>query len=105
MEIAPGDNEAHHLGLAASGCHFYYKAEPFFVEHAGRYRTGGVVADQVILIFDFDDFVEVNDGLDGFPLGKIIRNSNIVPPRLCRTADRSFWEDMLCVKPPRKKGF
>src|SRR3989339_532984 len=98
MEIAPGDDKTYYLGLAASGRHFYYKAKPFLVEHAGRYRTGGVVADQVILIFHFDDLVEVNDGLDGFPLGEVIAEFKHSAACLCRNGRQvRFLEYMLCV--------
>ena len=50
VEVAPGDQQRQHLGLARAGGHLDDVARPILIEHVGGHRAGGIEAQQVELV-------------------------------------------------------
>ena len=72
VEVAPGDQQRQHLGLAGAGRHLDDEARPVLVEHAAGHRAGGIEAQQVELVAGPPDVIEPDDRLDRFALGEVV---------------------------------
>ena len=92
VEIAPGNQQREHLGLAGAGGHLEYEARPVLVEHAGRDCAGGVESEQVELVAHPSDVVKPDHRFDGLALREVIAER-------CQRAVAGFHQ-VFSVKPP-----
>ena len=58
VEIAPGNEQAHHLRLAGARRHLHHVARPILREHAFRDAPRGIVLQQGIGVAGALDFIE-----------------------------------------------
>ncbi len=82
VEVAPGDQQRQHLGLAGASGHLDHEARPVLVEHVARHRAGGIEAQQVELVACAAYVVKPDQGLDRFTLGKIVAKRALRAVRL-----------------------
>ena len=68
VKITPGQNQAHHLGFAAAGCHFHHITPPALIEHLRRHHAAAIEAHQIELVFRADYLIKINNGFQRLAL-------------------------------------